>query len=61
METYTIQECVDFALANEAESGNEGLWMSRGVAAVYADGYRVSYEEFTRELFTRGWEPNGTR
>ncbi len=54
---YTLEECVDFALQNEAESGNEGLWMSRGTAHVYADGYRISSDDFFRELLARGWEP----
>ena len=58
METYTIEECVDFALQNELVSGHEGLWMSRGVASVYSDGYGVSYEAFTNELFKRGWIPS---
>ena len=51
---YTTEEAVDFALANERESGNEGLRMSRGVAAVYADQYEISYDEFNAELFHRG-------
>ena len=55
----TAEECVDFALQNEAAAGKEGLWMSRSAAAVYADGYKISREAFEAEMYKRNWTPDG--